>query len=235
MATEISEYSDYVHDTKNELLKLVFKIDNFFRTRDDQHLIDLRYSLDHLSRLTSAHYRLTSSDITLDTWITEYDKFKVKKSIETAMENAMNDRSIYHPDMNVNISIPDDLVLNTNDVLYKFLFNSLTNSMKSLRQKAVIYKKDGRPDYDFSHDPKIDIKGHTMGNKGVITIRDNGIGIKPDVMLKMTTKGFSGFSGTGLGIAYMDQVLPKVGMSYYAHSTPEKYAEFVFTGNLAWY
>lgn len=112
--------------------------------------------------------------------------------------------------------VPEGLLLLTDaDLLLECVANLAANAIK-------FTEKGGEVSF-FNPD----------GKQGVLCVRDNGVGISPDILpdifkmeVKTTTVGTDGETGTGMGLPYCNEVMAALGGSIRAESEPGKGSSF---------
>jgi signal transduction histidine kinase len=115
------------------------------------------------------------------------------------------------------VDVDSELEVKTeSSLLYRYMFNIIGN--------ARTFSK-----YNEHNDPnKAVVKIYSEKDKGVsqLSISDNGCGMNPDQIKKITEYGFSTKGTTGIGLAFLDVVLPMINMSYDIQSKPNKGTTF---------
>jgi signal transduction histidine kinase len=111
----------------------------------------------------------------------------------------------------INLNIPEDLMVVADENMLKTVMrNLLTNAIKFTPNRGIIQV------------------GATRGQDHIhITVRDNGVGIKPEILPKLfridqnpTTKGTSEEKGTGLGLILCKEFVDMHKGKIWAESTP---------------
>ena len=123
--------------------------------------------------------------------------------------------------INTDLQAKDDLVLADRMHLTNVIFNLLDNAVK--------YK---HPDRDL----QIDIRAANKGDSILVSVRDNGIGIKRDDLKKIFEKFYRAHTGNrhdvkgfGLGLAYVHKVVRYHKGHISADSKQGKFTEFIIT------
>lgn len=121
----------------------------------------------------------------------------------------------------VQTDLPDTLMLWADrNKFIQVLINLLQNSLDAIKAK------------DFATDkPAITISGRTQDGRSILNIRDNGVGIAPEIMSKIfdpffTTKDVGQGMGLGLSICY--RIIQDYGGQIRVNSEPGAYCEFTF-------
>lgn len=105
--------------------------------------------------------------------------------------------------------------------------NTTNLVIRNLMMNAIKFTNDGG---------EIIITGQDKGREWIVCVKDNGIGIAPDVMKILfdktapyTTRGTANEKGTGLGLILCKEFVEKNGGQIWVESTPGKGSTFFFT------
>ena len=147
----------------------------------------------------------------------EVDEVNLLKLTQSALKFMGGD---FASKIEMQTSVPGDLVVQANaNKLLQVIINLLQNSFDALKKKKFDDDK-----------PVIRIEGRKEKGKVLLVIRDNGEGIKPEIMGKIfdpffTTKDVGEGMGLGLSICY--RIVEESGGRIYARSEPGQFCEFV--------
>ena len=128
-----------------------------------------------------------------------------------------------------NLEIQKELDPNAGDIsavpedLGRVFINMVSNACQAIEEKR-------KQDEDFV--PALRLKTARTEDAVEISIRDNGIGMTPDVMAKMFTPFFStktANQGTGLGMSLSHDIVRGHGGTIAPQSVPHEYAELTVT------
>jgi len=96
---------------------------------------------------------------------------------------------------------PDTFVIGDNHILVSVLQNFIANAIKFTRRKGAIV-----------------ISAEKSEGNVIVSVRDNGVGIKPDMVEKLfrldaqtTTAGTENEAGTGLGLIICKEMIERLG------------------------
>jgi signal transduction histidine kinase len=88
----------------------------------------------------------------------------------------------------------------------------------------------------FTSQGQLQIVSALNGPKALITVRDNGVGIRPERLATLfewgksnSTKGTKGETGSGLGLPMVKEFVEQMGGKIWVESTPEESTAFHFT------
>ena len=88
----------------------------------------------------------------------------------------------------------------------------------------------------FTGQGRIQVFSAMNGSKALITVRDNGMGIRPERIGTLfewgktnSTKGTQGETGSGLGLPMVREFVEQMGGKIWVESTPEDSTAFHFT------
>jgi signal transduction histidine kinase len=105
--------------------------------------------------------------------------------------------------------------------------NTINLVIRNLMTNAIKFTNDGG---------KVELGAEERGFEWVMSVRDNGIGIKPDVLKILfdktapyTTRGTANEKGTGLGLILCKEFVEKNGGKIWVESTEEQGSTFWFT------
>ncbi len=214
----------YKHDTVGSSVAAEGLLDDFLETGNQDYAKKAKFMVAHGRWMLEALNCLRTKDTDEDSWLTWDDGVDISEIADTALSVAQYHFGIYGQ-VEVSQSL-DNLGINSNHLFYKYFFNCISNAFESLEQKALGDKK--YPNYDFSFGPRLDIICEKVNGEARIVLRDNGIGMTEEQIKRIGEKGESGWEGSGLGLAFMDIALPKVGVRYTVESKPLEYAQFTF-------
>jgi C4-dicarboxylate-specific signal transduction histidine kinase len=119
----------------------------------------------------------------------------------------------------VEVAIPPDQVVRGNqNLIVQILINLLQNSVDAMKEKT--YSEGG---------PVLRVEGRREGRREVLSIRDNGMGVSPEILGKIfdpffTTKDVG--QGMGLGLAICHRIMQDHGGTISVKSEPGKFCEF---------
>jgi signal transduction histidine kinase len=106
-------------------------------------------------------------------------------------------------------------------------FNMLQTVIRNLISNAIKYTNTGG---------EISIKSVRKNKFLIVSVKDNGIGIKPEIIDKLfrldqniSTKGTNDETGTGLGLLLCKEFIEKNGGKIWVESIPESGSEFFFS------
>lgn len=113
----------------------------------------------------------------------------------------------------------EQLIYADNNMLAIIFRNLLTNAIKFTTPNKNIY-----------------VKAHSTNNEITISVKDEGVGIKPEIVEELfnpsenhSTFGTSGERGTGLGLLLCKEFVEKHDSKIWVESTVEKGSEFMFS------
>lgn len=144
------------------------------------------------------------------------EEVNVQESVTSALRFLSHE---WRNKIEVKTDLPDTLVLWADkNKFIQVLINLLQNSLDALRVKEFV--ADG---------PAIVISGRTQDGRTVLKVRDNGVGIAPEIMNKIfdpffTTKDVGQGMGLGLSICY--RIVQDYGGQIHVNSEPGAYCEF---------
>jgi len=219
----------YKHDSGNNLSIIRIFLEQALKTGSKDFIEKAQLVVNHEMLIRNALDYLRTEDTQKDSWLEGSDELNLDKIVSTALFVAEDHRDVYNPQMQVSKKV-DDLTIHSNELFYRYLYNGISNAFKSLRKKAYKEGTEQKPFgyYDFSFGPKLDIICERVGSEAKIVLRDNGIGMSEEQIKKIGEKGHSDWQGSGLGLAFMNIVLPKIGIRYEVESKPLEYAQFTF-------
>lgn len=120
--------------------------------------------------------------------------------------------------------LPDSLMLNINE-------SNMRSALGNIIDNAIKFTKEGG---------EVAIKSFVEGGQLVFTVRDTGIGIKPEEMHRLFTKFHRGtdtmtydYEGAGIGLYLTKLIVEKHGGRVVVHSTPGKGSVFTVSLPLA--
>jgi hypothetical protein len=221
------------HDTGNNLLTTQIFLEQAQETGNKEFIKKAQLAVEHIMMIKNASTTLITENIEKDSWLKDSDSLNIGNIVNTAIYIAEDHRDTYHPQMQVSTKV-DDVNIRSNELFYKYFYNCISNSFKSLRKKAYHTGDEKRPfGYDdFSFGPRLDIICEKSEGEAKIVLRDNGLGMSEEQIKNVGKIGYSNWQdgrlSSGFGLAFMDIVLPKVGVRYKIESKPGEYAQFTF-------
>ncbi len=159
----------------------------------------------------------------------EVDKeqaFFIEDAVQSALRFTASEKGI----IRIDVDIPDQLeVIGSNSHIVQILVNLLTNAIKAAQDKedatiAISAKLMSTPDE------------HVANPRVKISIRDNGIGIKPEVLSRIfepfyTTRDVG--EGLGMGLSICHTIIENHGGSITVDSEVGRFTDFSFDLALA--
>ena len=155
----------------------------------------------------------------------EYSKLTSKNPIfkpvklEKALEDALINLIVRSEEKNAQIDYDPLPIVTGDEQLLTMLFQNLIgNGMK----------------YNDKKTPKIHISAIKEDNQYIVSVKDNGIGIKPEYLKRIFTifqrlHGPEEYTGTGIGLAIAQKIVHQHHGEIWAESEPEKGTTFYFT------
>ncbi len=145
--------------------------------------------------------------------------------IQEGVDLAHHGARAQDPSFNVDISVDLDeevpTIHGSASQFMRVILNLVRNALQSARERAII---EG-PDFA----PEVTVRSFVEGDRIIIAIRDNGVGIAPEIRERLfqpffTTK--SAGEGTGLGLSISYEIVTQHGGEIAVDSVPFAYAEF---------
>ncbi len=210
---DFKEYIEmWIHEVKRPLASLILTLNNHDNILDRKTKNILKNLEDYVDQVL---YYVRSENAEKDYYIKETDIYKVIKNV--GMKNM--DDLLYHK---INFIAPKTSCKVTTDSKWlEFILNQIINN-------SIKYKKD----IDNSY---IKIKVEEENDKTILTIEDNGIGIKESDIKQVFDKTFTGTNGrekstsTGMGLYIAKNLCKKIGHKIEIESKENKYTKVYIT------
>lgn len=211
------------HDLKSPFTSILGLLELLKINIRDYSLDTIENRIDIINNSAQSTYNLLE-DILL--WVrAESDKLPYepsKHSLEEIFSNVIE--NVKHVANNKNIEINHS---STNDIYVFADINMINTVLRNLIANAVKFTNAGG---------LINIQAEQDISKVIISVSDNGVGIKPDTINKLfnisnkiTTKGTANETGTGLGLLLCKEFVEKHGGKIWVESELGKGSDFKFT------
>ena len=222
LAKSNSELANFAYIASHDLREPLRMITSFLQLLEKRYKDQLdqdanefiEYAVDGAKRL---------NDMITD--LLEYSKLTSKDPIfkpvklEKALEDALINLIVRSEEKNAQIDYDPLPIVTGDEQLLTMLFQNLIgNGMK----------------YNDKKTPKIHISAIKEDNQYIVSVKDNGIGIKPEYLKRIFTifqrlHGPEEYTGTGIGLAIAQKIVHQHHGEIWAESEPEKGTTFYFT------
>lgn len=156
-----------------------------------------------ITRYIQHQKQIDSALLSLADWGNVNLQLKNQNLYSDIVELAIIRHDMYIRHFDFEFDVPKNLTVYTEtDLCYRYFFNILSNAMHVENNELFYNKEKG----------KIAVKAYEEKDKVVLSVSDNGVGIKDTSII--TKWGGSTKEGGGFGLAFLDIVAPKINMDY---------------------
>lgn len=186
----------FVHAAKTPLtaMKLILEGNELEDSDVGRKIEDERFKLENCVEQALYYTRMDAFE--KDYYVQSYSMKGMISAVVKRLSRIFIEKKI-----TLKMDISDDDSIITDKKSFEFvIFQILSNSLKYLREKGVI-----------------EISFYKNGKEKVLTIRDNGTGIKAEDLPRVFEKGFTGYNGrvnehsTGIGLYIVKNLCTKLG------------------------
>lgn len=210
---DFKEYIEmWIHEVKIPLASLVLISNNHKNKFDKKTKVQLKRLEDYVDQVL---YYVRSENASKDYLIKETNLSKIIKNVGIRNMDDLLENKIDYNVTNCNITVLTD------SKWLEFILNQIINN-------SIKYKRNIKNSY-------IKINALEEDNKIIITIEDNGIGIKASDLKQVFEKSFTGENGrassrsTGMGLFIAKNMCEKLGHTLEIESVYNKYTKVYIT------
>ncbi len=182
----------------------------------DKYLDVIIFETERLTKLTSNLLQLNGSEDGIILYKSEFDVNQMIRQIAMSFEGTFKKKKLM---LNLVFSQKEQLVYADMEKIQQVVYNLMDNAIKFSNPNSSIH-----------------ITTEEKGNKVVISIKDNGIGIEKDCMDKIWNRFYKvdvsrgkDKKGAGLGLAIVKEIITAHGETISVASTEGVETEFVFS------
>ncbi len=176
-------------------------------------------SLDYLTRMESASQRMHSliNDLLTFSRVTTTGRSLTPVALEHVVKSVLADLEVAVADANATVNIGPLPTIDADEPQLKQLMQNLIGNALKFR--------------DPERAPEIWIEGVMLGQRWLISVRDNGIGFEQGhadkiFMVFQRLHGRTAYEGTGVGLAICRKIVERHGGTIQAHGDPGEGATF---------
>jgi len=204
------DYLDYQEYIESFVHEIKIPITSLSLTFDNNNEFALKSEIDKINELTEQIlFYARSNNTEKDYFVTELNLEEVLHSVVMKYRHYILNRKI-----KLNLHNLNNKVYTDEKWLVFILSQIIQNSIKYLDKK----------------DRMIEISSKNDKNNVVLTVRDNGCGIRKSDLTRVCEKGFTGLNrkkeyATGMGLYLSNKLCEKLGLSLKIESIQDKYTE----------